>query len=134
MAVLLGLGSPGKIDIKAIVSTFGNVGLAQTKNNLLKILSFFDNIPILGSGSNGPLSGKSPFAREVHGQDGLGNISRLFRRRRAQRVIFKSGINLIINSALSKRIDTIIATGPLTDLAKAIKRDPALVPMWPRLL
>lgn len=114
---MLTLGSP-RIDVKAIVATYGNAALSQTKNNLLTILDFFKRRLLLGAGSKGPLKGDPIQARQVHGLDGLGGLSR-----RHKGYLFEDGIELIVDSAISRRIDTIIATGPLTDLARAIKKD-----------
>ena len=125
------LGS-AKVDVKAIVATFGNVGLDQTKKNLLRILGLFEpppdseeapRIPLIGSGSRGPLRHKARRARHVHGRDGLADVSDIFGR--SHRSAFKNGIDLIINLALSNKIDGIIATGPLTDLARVLKVRPA---------
>ena len=119
------LGS-AKVDVKAIVATFGNVGLDQTKRNLLRILGLFDKLPLLGLGSETPLKGDALEARGVHGKDGLGNLAGCTTAM-AERPIFKNGIDLIINLALSNKIDRIIATGPLTDLARAFKKRPAIL-------
>jgi purine nucleosidase len=119
------LGSPEKIDVRAIISTFGNVGLSQTRNNLLKILGFFEKVPLIGSGSSAPLKGRALEARHVHGKDGLGDFSCSFRKKYKRG--FKNGIDLIIRLALSNKIDKIAATGPATDLARAIKKTPALL-------
>ncbi len=133
LAVLFLLGS-AKVDVKAIVATFGNVGLNQTKRNLLRILGLFEpppnpmgavRIPLIGSGSRGPLRHKARRARHVHGQDGLADCSDVFGRKHPAG--FKNGIDLIINLALSNKIDRIIATGPLTDLARAFKKRPAIL-------
>ncbi|MCM8781957.1 MAG: nucleoside hydrolase [Candidatus Omnitrophica bacterium] len=123
LAMVLALGEPKKIDVTAICSTYGNVSLAQTKRNLLKVLSFFNKSPLIGSGSSKPIRGKAPLARYVHGKDGLGDLSFPAAGRKG-RVVFKDGVDLIIKLALSHKIDTIIATGPLTDLARAIRKNP----------
>lgn len=125
LAILLALGSSEKIDVKAIVATFGNVALHQTKDNLLNILSFFKKVPLLGSGSKGPLKGKAQEARRVHGQDGLGDLPpHQFLSSQRGCLNWCGGVDLIIDLALSNKIDTIVATGPLTDLARAIKKTP----------
>lgn len=67
-----------------------------------------------------------PEARHVHGEDGLAGLSRHYPPDRKP-AKFKNGIDLIIDLALSKKIDTIIATGPLTDLARAINKNPAFL-------
>lgn len=125
LAILLALGLPDRVNVEAIIATFGNVGLKQTTNNLLSILGFIDKPILLGSGSKGPLKRKAREAREVHGEDGLGGSAQFFTKR--YKANFKDGIGLIIKLALSDKIDKIIATGPLTDLARAIEKAPEIL-------
>jgi len=125
LGIILASGMSADIDVRAIVATFGNVSLERTKNNLLKIVSFFKKKPLLGNGSKGPLSGKNQEARDVHGQDGLGDISGPISTH--SKTVFKDGFDLITGLALSKKINIIVATGPLTDLARAIQKKPAFL-------
>ncbi|MBI4335405.1 MAG: nucleoside hydrolase [Candidatus Omnitrophica bacterium] len=127
LAIFLALGAPDKIDVKAILATYGNVDLGRTKANLLQILDFFKHPPPLGSGSKGPMKHSALEARGVHGEDGLGGLSGYTRGGGARRPVFKHGVDLIIDLALSDKIDTIIATGPLTDLAAAVKKASAIL-------
>jgi len=87
-------------------------------------LSKAKNIPPVGEGSGQPLKGICvDLARDVHGKDGLGNRNLP---RPKLKAYTDDGIGLIISKLNSGEVDTIIATGPLTNLARAISRDPEI--------
>ena len=84
-------------------------------------LSKVKNPPPVGAGSGQPLKGTYvDFTRGVHGIDGLGNRElpppKL-------KLTTDDGIGLLISKINSGEVDTIIATGPLTNLARALSRD-----------
>lgn len=88
-------------------------------------LSRIKNPPPVGAGSGQPLKVTCvDLARGVHGIDGLGNRDlpppKL-------KVTTDDGIGLLISKINSGEVDTIIATGPLTNLARAISRDPEIL-------
>ncbi|MFH1848115.1 MAG: nucleoside hydrolase [Candidatus Omnitrophota bacterium] len=124
LAIFLALGH-ADIELNSIVATYGNMSLEQVRENLSGVLGFFDakDLPRVGSGSRHPIAGKSVEARHVHGEDGLGGRGRLLRKADLK---FDDGVDVIIDSVLSEKIDTIVATGPLTDLARAVKKEPLL--------
>lgn len=62
-------------------------------------------------------------ARGVHGDDALGNSDLPEPKLKA---FTDDGIGLIISEVNSGEADTIIATGPLTNLARALSRDPGI--------
>jgi len=126
LAIFFGLGMSRAVDCDSIVATYGNAALYKTKRNLLKILSFLNKKLPIGSGSRVPLRGKALKARDVHGKDGLGGLSLPFKAGPKDQV-FKNGIDLIIESVLSKKINTIIALGPLTDIARALTKSPSIL-------
>lgn len=116
-----------ELDVKAITTSFGNAELKQTSKNALNVLelSRVKNPPPVGAGSSQPLKGAClGLARGVHGTDGLGNRNlpppKL-------KLVTDDGIGLIVSKVNSGQIDTIIATGPLTNLARALSRDPEIL-------
>ncbi|MFH0772185.1 MAG: nucleoside hydrolase [Candidatus Omnitrophota bacterium] len=123
LAIILALSSK-ELELKAVTTTFGNVGLIQTTKNALNVLELcrLNEPPVVGAGSSQPLKIKSLPAREVHGSNGLGN-SKL-----PEPGIkpVADGVGLIISKINSGEVETIIATGPLTNLARAIERDPGI--------
>lgn len=79
------------------------------------------DLPPVGAGSGQPLKVSSLPAREVHGADGLGNANLP---EPGLRATTDDGIGLMISKLASEEAETVIATGPLTNLARAISRDP----------
>ncbi len=136
MAILLALASE-ELDLKAITTVFGNVPLRQTTRNALCILELCElrDPPVVGAGSGGPLRASAlpardanmalaaDMARFVHGTDGLGNAN-------LPEPVLKAAtddaVGLMISKLISGEADTVIATGPLTNLARAISRDPGI--------
>ncbi len=120
------------MELEALTTVFGNVPLWQATKNALSILELcgLSEPPVVGAGSGQPLKVSSPAARgmnvvrDVHGADGLGNAN-------LPEPVLKAAtddaIGLMISKLDSGEADTIIATGPLTNLARAISRDPDIV-------
>jgi len=121
LAILLALGEKS-VNLKAITTEAGNVGISQTTKNLLGILklSGLNTFPNVGKGEEKPLTNKALEARDVHGQDGLGNVNIGFA---LPDIEVRDGVSLIVSEILSGRIDSLIATGPLTNIARAIEKE-----------
>ncbi len=126
LALILAFHSP-ELDVKAVTGVNGNVPLEQVFGNIQKVLSLIQpkNKPLIARGADQPLQGKPIYAHSVHGKDGLGGAKidrkggedgwRLFPGRAEE---------LIIEMARQYPDEmTLIATGPLTNLALALQRD-----------
>lgn len=130
MAMLLALASE-ELALKAVTTVFGNVPLRQTTRNALSILELCElsDPPVVGAGSGGPLRASAlpprgaDIARLVHGADGLGNANLP---EPGLKAATDDAIGLMISKLISGEADTVIATGPLTNLARAISRDPGI--------
>lgn len=124
LAILFALASK-ELKIKAVTTTFGNVDLEQATQNALNILelSGVTEPPVVGAGSSRPLKAPLLAARDVHGADGLGNMNL---RPPKLKAATGDGVELIISKLNSGDADAIIATGPLTNLARAISREPSI--------
>jgi purine nucleosidase/pyrimidine-specific ribonucleoside hydrolase len=133
LALLVALQS-AELDIKAITTVSGNVPIEVATRNVLQILDLLPSCarPPVAQGSAKPLRKSAVFAHHVHGDDGLGNLDRLhdadgrLRYPEPEFVISKrSAVDEIFHqlSAASQPI-TIIALGPLTNIADAIKSGP----------
>lgn len=128
--MLLALASE-ELDLKAVTTVFGNVPLRQTTRNALSILELCElsDPPVVGAGSGGPLRASAlpprgaDIARFVHGGDGLGNANLP---EPALKAATDDAIGLMVSKLVSGEADTVIATGPLTNLARAISRDPGI--------
>ena len=133
LALLVALQS-AELDIKAITTVSGNVPIDLATRNVFRILDLlpFRARPPVAQGSSKPLRKSPIFAHHVHGDDGLGNLDRLHdtdgrpRYPEPKFVIPKrTAVDEIFHqlSTASEPI-TIIALGPLTNIAAAIKSGP----------
>ncbi len=104
----------------------GNVGLAQTTANALSVLEFVGRPDVpLAEGSAAPLLRPHVDARDVHGEAGLG-LARLPPPQ--ARPVDADATDLIVDTiGASPGEITLVATGPLTNIALAVRRRPELV-------
>ena len=122
IALLMALACP-TLDIIGMTTVGGNVPLARATRNTLALLEYAGraDIPVY-RGASRPLRGRFPYAREVHSPAGL-------TRRLPNPTIKPADINAVsfLADALSASPDTItiIALGPLTNLARLLRRQPA---------
>lgn len=134
LAILLALLSP-ELHIEAITTVCGNVPVTQGTENLLRILEVLDlaEDPLIAQGEARPLVKSLVTAVHVHGDDGLGNVSQL---RNADgsplyppadtHISSTSGVDLILEFVTRYPDElTLVALGPLTNVAKAIRKDAA---------
>ena len=131
-AITLAMRSP-ELQITAITTVCGNVPVTQATRNLLTILGVLDlkAFPIIAQGAAEPLAKPLVTAAHVHGEDGLGNISEL--RSADGNLLYPpvnaavssvSGVDLILEMVSHYPDELIIVTlGPLTNVAKAIRKD-----------
>lgn len=132
LALVLALASPA-ITVEAITTVAGNVLVDQATTNALRILAVLPpRSPVrVAQGAAAPLTRPLVTAAHVHGDDGLGNIDRLLhpdgRARYARANLdleMQDGADLILELAARLGADlTIVALGPLTNLAQALARD-----------
>jgi purine nucleosidase len=126
LALILAFHSP-ELDVKAVTGVNGNVPLELVFQNIQKVLSLIrpDQKPLIARGADQPLKGKPIYAHSVHGQGGLGG-AKISREEGKEWWQFYAGRadELITKMARQDPDDiTLIATGPLTNLALAIKKD-----------
>jgi purine nucleosidase len=124
MAIAYAVGSPD-LDLLGVTTVAGNVSLAKTTANALRVLEFLGagSAPVT-AGSAMPLLRPSLTAERVHGEDGL----------RGARLPAAAGgprpghaTDFIIDTVLAAPDEvTLVATGPLTNIALALRREPAL--------
>lgn len=126
-ALILAFHSP-ELEVKAITAVNGNVPLNQVFENIQKILSLIHpkENPLIAKGADKPLSGKPVYAHSVHGKDGLGGAKIEIKSEENLWEIYPdSAHELIIDMAKKyEKALTLIAIGPLTNIALAIKKDP----------
>jgi len=112
------------LNLVGVTTVFGNTSIENTTYNALAILSSakLGHIPI-AAGATAPLQGVARSAETVHGKSGLDGANFPAPTLTA---VQQPAVDLII--AMSREFEdfTIIATGPLTNIATAITKDPGL--------
>jgi len=132
LAILLALKSP-ELDVKAITVVSGNIRLDLCVRNVLTILEILgiEDAPIVSAGAERPFRREPVNVPSIHGCDGLGELDRFreadgskrypeSKREASSRPAADVILDLVDN--LAGNI-TIIATGPLTNIAQAIMKD-----------
>jgi purine nucleosidase len=123
LAIMLAVRSP-ELEVLGITTVSGNVPVAQCTANTLLVLEVLGapNIPVV-SGAAAPLARKAFTAADVHGKDGLGNVTA--KHPAPARQATQGAVEFLL--AMIRRFPgelTLIATGPLINVATAIQKDP----------
>jgi inosine-uridine nucleoside N-ribohydrolase len=127
LALLLAWGSP-EVRVEAITSVGGNVRVEDATLNVYRLIELRgpDPAPRIGRGAAGPLARRLKVATRYHGRDGLGEVSGW--ELKDLRAVFDAGpepaVPLIVETA--RRFGaalTLVALGPLTNIAIAITSD-----------
>ena len=124
-AILLALASP-EVSVEGLSVVHGNCSLAQATTNALSILELAsaDHIPV-ARGCELPLVQPSLLAPETHGETGLG-YARLSAPR--AKPIGQHAVDFLIEKILAAPGEiTLVAIGPLTNVALAIRQEPRIV-------
>jgi purine nucleosidase len=121
------------IKIEAITTVAGNVGIAHTSANALKILDVLDAEPIpVYAGAAAALVETGADASYVHGEDGLGGCGIPASERGLEEE--PAALALIRLAKENPGELELIAIGPLTNLALALHLDPDLPSRFKRLV
>jgi purine nucleosidase len=124
LAILLAHGDPD-IDLVAITTVGGNVSLENTTRNALQLAEYLgiSEVPI-AAGAAEPLVRVAEDASHVHGAEGMGTV------RLPAPLLTVSPIGAVdlIIETLRTTPGTIhlVATGPLTNIALALQKEPAI--------
>lgn len=122
-AILMALAHP-RATVEALTTVAGNVSLEHTTRNACAIVDVAaSDVPVF-AGSSGPLVGQRVEAGEVHGADGLGDAGRSSSQRRPEDEHAASAIVRLAGGAPGAM--TLVAIGPLTNVALAVRLDPEL--------
>ena len=122
LALMLAIRSP-ELEVLGITTVSGNVPVARSTANTLLALEMLgaSTIPVV-AGAAAPLARALFTAAEVHGSDGLGDVTHRYPAplRQATRGAAEFLLQMIHRHPGGL---TLIATGPLTNVATAIQRD-----------
>jgi purine nucleosidase len=124
LAITFAAGHPA-VELAGITTVAGNVGLARTTGNALAVADFVGatSVPVT-AGCPAPLLRPFQDARTVHGETGLGGAV-LPDSARAPRPGHAADFIIDAICAAPGEI-TLVATGPLTNIALAVRKEPRL--------
>jgi purine nucleosidase/pyrimidine-specific ribonucleoside hydrolase len=127
-ALILAFHSPD-LEVQAVTGVNGNVPLNQVFENIQKVLSLIrpSHKPLIAKGADQPLKGKTIYAHSVHGKSGLGETKIELKEGEEWWKISPDHADEFITKTARQHPKelTLIATGPLTNLALALQRDRA---------
>jgi purine nucleosidase len=124
LAIAFAAGSP-EIELAGITTVAGNVTLEKTTANALMVASFVGaaDVPVT-AGSSGPLLRPALYTGNVHGDSGLGGA---VLPPSARTVENGHAIDFIVDTVAAAPGEiTLVATGPLTNIGLALRREPRL--------
>jgi purine nucleosidase len=121
LAIVLAVNS-GKIELQGITTVNGNVNVDQTFLNAHRILDYFKIKLPVAKGAKRPLIVDPVHAETFHGRDGLGDSS-LLPPESESTSKSKNAVDFLIQ-AVAAGLKTIVATGPLTNIALAFQKNP----------
>ena len=107
----------GAIDLVAVIAVGGNVGIDRTASNAAFLVERLGlDVPVL-AGSGEPLAGAVPGdAAHVHGDDGIGGLWEP-----GDRAILAATAAELVALVEERAPVTLVATGPLTNVARMIE-------------
>lgn len=125
MAIAYAVAHPN-IDLIALTTIFGNVAVHEATRNALQLLDYLGDTAEVAEGEARPLAiAPNRPGYEIHGDDGFGHAALPTSTRAAHRL---SAADYIIEKTREMPGEiTICAVGPLTNLARALERDPEIV-------
>lgn len=124
LAIMLALSMPEEMEVVGITVAAGNAPVEMGYGNALKVLRFMDRLDVpVFMGADRPLKREFVNALDTHGADGLGESflpevpSEEYERQEMDAVQF-------MQETLQRETVSIIALGPMTNLALLIEKDP----------
>lgn len=134
VALMLAFRSPRELRLLGVTTVSGNVGPSLTARNarLIRELSSREDVPVL-AGCERPLVRPSVDAGHFHGASGLGSLPVFEPRAPLAR---GHAVPFIVETLLREPAGsvTLVITGPMTNIALAMRLEPAIVPRIARIV
>src|SRR3954453_14543854 len=124
LALFFALAS-SEVQLEAVTTVSGNVSVEMTTRNALALLELAGrgDIPV-ARGANRPLLRPAVYADYVHGRNGVGDVALPEPQQEPSGL---HAVHLLIQTILGARGEiTLVALGPLTNLALAVRREPRI--------
>lgn len=135
IAILLAAACPQQVRISALTATHGNVGLALTALNACKVrnLAGVPEVPVY-AGCPRPLTAPVHDAAHIHGGNGLGGVELADAAGGSAEggLAEEHGVDALIAEAHRGR--TLVAVGPLTNVAVTLIKRPETASRWRRVV
>lgn len=127
-AILFALGSPNELEVVGITTVGGNVPLALTATNALKVVELAGrpDVPVY-AGCPAPTVRKLITAEYVHGETGLDGADLPDPVTPLQS---EHGVNYLVQTIMAAPVGelTVCTLGPMTNLAMAMTMEPRIIP------
>jgi len=125
VAIMMAAKHPA-IDLLGITIVAGNQTLEKTTRNALNVCQFLGlDVPVY-AGMSRPLVREQIIADNIHGETGLDGPTFAPLTKKAADT---HAVNFIINTVMASQNDiTLVPTGPLTNIAMAMRLEPAIIP------
>jgi purine nucleosidase len=127
VALFLALSSPDELDVLGITTVAGNVTLEQTQRNARMMCDIAGcvDMPVY-AGCQRPLVLEPITAEYIHGNTGIDGVDVFEPETPLQD---KHAVDFIVDTlrAAQKGTVTLVPTGPMTNIATAIQRDPTIL-------
>ncbi|MFC6165662.1 nucleoside hydrolase [Lactiplantibacillus dongliensis] len=126
MAIAYAVGAPD-VDLIGIISSYGNVVVEQAAHNSLQILELLGatDVPVFVGEPHSSTTEHfdvMAISAQIHGVNGIGEVQLPEPKRQPEQ---QSGVDFLIDAVHQYGADlTLVPTGPLTNLAAAIKKAP----------
>ncbi len=125
MAIFYAIAHP-EIELIAMTSIFGNVSAKEAAHNACTLLDYVGVDADVAKGAGKPLVAEPrPHSYHVHGEDGFGNVNLSLSEKPLHEL--SSAEYLVEKTKAHPGEITIVAVGPLTNLALALDMDPQIV-------
>uniref|UniRef100_H3D8E2 Si:ch211-201h21.5 n=1 Tax=Tetraodon nigroviridis TaxID=99883 RepID=H3D8E2_TETNG len=124
-AILMALAAPN-VEVLAVTCVFGNTVVENVCQNVLKVLSVCERegIPVF-RGCAGPLVGANNLCSDHFGTDGFGDVMKDRDPRWEEKIQKENAVDAMIRLVTENPNQvSLVALGPLTNLALAVRLDP----------